>query len=131
MHISDVISSFQDVEEYEQLPVRHNEDAINTYVKTIQIYNLSSVAICNWQVLNIFCSDLSKSVPLDVDPYTYDSPHTKTFLLFQAHFSRLMLPCSDYHTDTKSVLDQAVRILQVTFGNTAAAVGVVKRELLL
>ena len=61
----------------------------------------------------LFCSDLAKSVPLEVDPYTYDSPHTKTFLLFQAHFSMLTLPCSDYHTDTKSVLDQAIRILQV------------------
>ena len=60
-----------------------------------------------------FYSDLAKSLPLEVDPYSYDSPHTKTLLLFQAHFSRLMLPCSDYHTDTKSVLDQAVRILQV------------------
>ena len=63
---------------------------------------------------NMLCSDLAKLLPLDVDPYTYDSPHTKTCLLLQAHFSRLTLPCSDYYTDTKSVLDQAVRILQVT-----------------
>ena len=63
--------------------------------------------------MQYFFSDLAKSVPLEVDPYSYDSPHTKTFLLFQAHFSRLLLPSSDYHTDTKSVLDQAVRILQV------------------
>lgn len=30
----------------------------------------------------------------------------------QAHFSRLALPVSDYITDTKSVLDQSIRILQ-------------------
>jgi activating signal cointegrator complex subunit 3 len=30
----------------------------------------------------------------------------------QAHFERAELPISDYVTDTKSVLDQAVRILQ-------------------
>ena len=42
-----------------------------------------------------------------------ESPNTKTFLLLQAHFSRLTLPCSDYYTDLKSVLDQTIRILQV------------------
>ena len=31
----------------------------------------------------------------------------------QAHFSHLPLPNADYQTDTKSVLDQAIRILQV------------------
>ena len=41
-----------------------------------------------------------------------ESANTKTFLLLQSHFSRLQLPCSDYYTDTKSVLDQTIRILQ-------------------
>ena len=41
-----------------------------------------------------------------------ESANTKTFLILQAHFSRLQLPCSDYYTDTKSVLDQTIRILQ-------------------
>lgn len=36
----------------------------------------------------------------------------KTFLLLQAHFSQLPLPIADYITDTKSVLDQAMRIVQ-------------------
>ena len=43
----------------------------------------------------------------------YDSPHTKTHLLFQAHFSRVQVLIADYITDTKSVLDQALRIMQV------------------
>ena len=47
--------SFQDVEEYEQLPVRHNEDAINTYVKIS--YNIiqlvSGLAIVITAILNI------------------------------------------------------------------------------
>lgn len=30
----------------------------------------------------------------------------------QAHFSRLPLPNTDFGTDTKSVLDQAIRVLQ-------------------
>lgn len=49
---------------------------------------------------------------LKVDPATYDNPHTKTFLLMQAHFSHLPLPNADFATDTKSVLDQSIRILQ-------------------
>ena len=56
--------------------------------------------------------ELAKSCPVKVDSLTYDSPHTKTFLLMQAHFSRLPLPNTDFATDTKSVLDQAIRVLQ-------------------
>ena len=33
-------------------------------------------------------------------------------LLLQCHFCRNQLPNSDYGTDTKSVMDQAIRILQ-------------------
>ncbi len=47
-----------------------------------------------------------------MDKYSLDSPHTKTLLLLQAHFQRCQLPCADYLTDTRSVLDQAIRILQ-------------------
>jgi activating signal cointegrator complex subunit 3 len=47
-----------------------------------------------------------------VDPLSYDSPHVKVFLLLQAHFSHLPLPNTDFATDTKSVLDQSIRILQ-------------------
>ena len=61
----------------------------------------------------LFCSDLASKLPLEVNIHSYDSPHTKTHLLLQAHFSRETLPCSDYFTDTKSVLDQSIRILQV------------------
>lgn len=58
-------------------------------------------------------SELAKFCKLPVDASTYDSPYTKTHLLLQAHFSRLELPCTDYQTDLKSVLDQTIRILQV------------------
>lgn len=49
---------------------------------------------------------------LKVDPLTYDNPHTKTFLLMQAWLSHLPLPNTDFGTDTKSVLDQSIRVLQ-------------------
>ena len=70
-----------------------------------------------WEVACSFSllpsSILATLVPLTVDSSSYDSPHTKAHLLLQAHFSRAPLPIVDYHTDTKSVLDQAIRILQV------------------
>jgi hypothetical protein len=37
-------------------------------------------------------------VPLKVNSYALDSPHTKVNLLLQAHFSRVSLPTSDYLT---------------------------------
>jgi activating signal cointegrator complex subunit 3 len=55
---------------------------------------------------------LAADCRLKVDPLTYDNPHTKVFLLMQAHMSHLALPNTDFGTDTKSVLDQAIRILQ-------------------
>ena len=75
-----------DSTEFSQLPVRHNEDLINT--------------------------DLAKTCPLEVNAYTMDSPHTKAHLLLQCHLSRLPLPCTDYVTDTKSVMDNALRVMQ-------------------
>ncbi|KAK9768510.1 putative steryl acetyl hydrolase mug81 [Basidiobolus ranarum] len=71
--------------EYEEFPVRHGEDLVN--------------------------GELEKLLPLKAN-LPYDSPHAKSFLLLQAHFSRLSLPISDLMTDTISVLDQSIRILQ-------------------
>lgn len=53
---------------------------------------------------------------MEVNPFAMDSAHQKAHLLMQSHFSRNPLPCSDYGTDTKSVMDQAIRILQVRIG---------------
>ena len=84
--LEELLSTLSDAHEYSELPVRHNEDLLN--------------------------AELAKSCLFPVNPYSYDSSHTKAHLLFQAHFSRLSLPCADYVTDTKSVLDQSIRILQ-------------------
>ncbi|KAG6687039.1 hypothetical protein I3842_11G050800 [Carya illinoinensis] len=72
--------------EYDELPVRHNEENYN--------------------------EALSKRVRYMVDRNRLDDPHVKANLLFQAHFSQLELPISDYVTDLKSVLDQSIRIIQ-------------------
>jgi activating signal cointegrator complex subunit 3 len=72
--------------EYDELPVRHNEEKLN--------------------------EGLAKQVRWAVDTRSLDDPHVKTNLLLQAHFTRMELPISDYVTDTKSVLDQSIRVLQ-------------------
>lgn len=43
----------------------------------------------------------------------------KAFLLLQAHFERITLPITDYLTDTISVLDQSIRVLQAYIDITA------------
>ncbi|KAM9426396.1 activating signal cointegrator 1 complex subunit 3 [Pholidichthys leucotaenia] len=86
MPLHELLSVLCDAEEYAELPVRHNEDQLN--------------------------SQLAQQLPLQVNPHSYDSAHTKAHLLMQAHFSRAPLPCSDYTTDTKTVLDNAIRICQ-------------------
>ncbi|KAF2208108.1 hypothetical protein CERZMDRAFT_101800 [Cercospora zeae-maydis SCOH1-5] len=76
--------------EYDELPVRHNEDLINV--------------------------ELSKNLPIDAEKLglVMWDPHVKAHLLLQAHFSRIDLPISDYVGDQNSVLDQAIRILQAS-----------------
>lgn len=91
-------STFQDVlswvcsaTEFDELPVRHNEDLIN--------------------------GELARHLPLSVDSMgqlpLWD-PHVKAFLLLQAYMSRIDLPISDYVGDQISVLDQSVRIIQAS-----------------
>ncbi|CAG8561643.1 11778_t:CDS:2, partial [Acaulospora colombiana] len=85
--IRDLLGMLCNSEEYSEIPVRHNEDLLN--------------------------QDLEKDLPWAVQgDLPYDSPHAKTFLLLQAHVARVKLPIADYVTDTFSVLDQAIRILQ-------------------
>lgn len=84
--VGDLIKVVADSYEFSMLPVRHNEDQIN--------------------------SELAEKLPIAVDAHSMDSSNTKTHLLLQAHFSRQTLPSSDYHTDTKSVLDQTMRVIQ-------------------
>ncbi|CDW55867.1 activating signal cointegrator 1 complex subunit [Trichuris trichiura] len=91
--VMDLLLILTSVPEYEEIPVRHNEELIN--------------------------SDLAKQCVVKFDQSVYDDPHVKTHLLYQAHFLRLTLPCTDYETDLKSVLDQSIRIVQAMFDITA------------
>ncbi|XP_041983109.1 activating signal cointegrator 1 complex subunit 3 isoform X1 [Aricia agestis] len=82
-----------DADEYATLPVRHNEDVLN--------------------------GELSQLCRLPVDSLSLDSSNVKAFLLLQAHMTRLPLPNTDYLTDTKSVLDQTIRIIQAMIDTSA------------
>ena len=44
-------------------------------------------------------SELTENVPLEVNKYSYDSPHTKAHLLLESHFSRNALPIADHVKD--------------------------------
>jgi antiviral helicase SLH1 len=87
---ANVLSWISHATEYDELPVRHNEDLIN--------------------------AELSKALPIPADDFGLPlwDPHVKSFLLLQAHFSRIDLPISDYVGDLNSVLDQSIRIVQAS-----------------
>ncbi|KAL3420146.1 activating signal cointegrator 1 complex subunit 3, partial [Phlyctema vagabunda] len=87
----DALSWMSSATEYDELPVRHNEDLIN--------------------------ATLSENLPIPAssfDNLPMWDPHVKAFLLLQAHMSRIDLPISDYVGDQTSVLDQAIRIIQAS-----------------
>ncbi|KAL9107193.1 MAG: hypothetical protein Q9227_007893 [Pyrenula ochraceoflavens] len=96
-NFSQVLSWVSLATEFNDLPVRHNEDLINAELA----HNLP-----------IDPSSPSNSNLMDGLPMW--DPHVKAFLLLQAHFSRIDLPISDYVGDLNSVLDQSIRIIQAT-----------------
>ena len=83
--LPELVQVLADTQEFDELPVRHNEELLN--------------------------EQLANELPWPVDMYALDSPHTKAALLLQAHFVHAPMPISDYVNDTKSVLDQSLRIL--------------------
>ncbi|KAL8269770.1 hypothetical protein Esti_006299 [Eimeria stiedai] len=82
----DIVRLLSDVKEFAEMPLRHNED----------IHNAELAHLC----------------PFAVSGDTFDSPHTKTFLLLQARMFRRPLPVTDYATDLKSALDNSMRVIQ-------------------
>jgi antiviral helicase SLH1 len=85
---TDALTLLSFATEFDELPVRHNEDLIN--------------------------AELSKNLPLEASGLGMPmwDPHVKAFLLLQAHFERIDLPISDYVGDLNSVLDQSIRVCQ-------------------
>ena len=86
----DALAWMSSATEYDELPVRHNEDLINAELSRNLPFNAKILGLPMWD------------------------PHVKAFLLLQAHFSRIDMPISDYVGDQTSVLDQSIRIIQAT-----------------
>ncbi|XP_037940900.1 activating signal cointegrator 1 complex subunit 3 [Teleopsis dalmanni] len=93
MSTREILLAISDSYEFDQQPVRHNEDK----------YNEELAKECRYQPIS----------------QSWDSPFTKTFILLQAHIMRLDLPNSDFLTDTKSTLDNATRVMQAMADYTA------------
>jgi len=70
--------------EFENIPIRRHEDALLR-----RVYD---------------------RVPVKLDRVDFEAPHFKTFLLLQAHFSRLQLP-PDLAADQALVLEKALNLL--------------------
>ena len=89
-NFGEVLSWMCGATEFDELPVRHNEDLIN--------------------------AEMEKNLPMKADVLGLPmwDPHVKAFLLLQAYFSRIDLPITDYVGDLNSVLDQSIRIVQAS-----------------
>ena len=90
MSLQEAFEALCDASEYDEMPVRHNEDGLNAELAA------ETMEAGGWEV----------------DPRLADDPHFKVNVMLQAHFARMPLPISDYALDTKSALDQSVRIIQ-------------------
>ncbi|KAK2067739.1 hypothetical protein P8C59_001452 [Phyllachora maydis] len=86
----DALSCMCRAAEYDELPVRHNEDLINAELSRGLPFPGSSFGLPMWDA------------------------HVKAFLLLQAHMARVSLPITDYVGDQTSVLDQAIRVIQAS-----------------
>lgn len=92
--------------EYDELPVRHNEDLVNIEMSREMRFPGEEMNLIMWD------------------------PHVKSYLLLQAFMSRVELPITDYIQDTTTVLDQALRILQAAV-DTATTLGYLSTTLTL
>ena len=97
--------------EFDELPVRHNEDIENS--------DLAS------QLLDDDAEPIDGLLELG-----YDSPHAKAQLLIHAKLRDGKLPIADYATDQRSVLEQAPRVLAALI-DVAADAGCVNATLAL
>lgn len=91
--------------EFDELPVRHNEEELNAELSENVPWGPDSRGV----VAGDGNPRSSRYSQEDADIMA--DPHTKCFLLLQAHMVYAQLPISDYITDTKMVIDQVPRLL--------------------
>jgi activating signal cointegrator complex subunit 3 len=85
--------------EFDELPVRHNEDLANTAL----------------------AKQVSAARGWPTDTRAPEAPATKAHLLLQCHLLRLAPPIADYATDARGVLDNAARLLPAALDAAALA----------
>jgi len=85
MNIIELLRLISNAKEFDEIPMRHQDDN----------YNEALAKIC----------------PYPAQDRNYESPHLKTFLLFQMYFGRLPPPIRDYVTDAKLAIDGSIRII--------------------
>jgi pre-mRNA-splicing helicase BRR2 len=84
--IRGLIEIISSAAEYENIPIRHNEDSI--------------------------LRQLAQRLPNKLQPGAkYNDPHVKTNLLLQAHMSRMQLS-AELQSDTEEILGKAIRLIQ-------------------
>ncbi|KAI7860666.1 Sec63 Brl domain-containing protein [Circinella umbellata] len=94
--IDEILDIMSNTPEYGELPVRCNENLLNT--------------------------EIEKYIPYMVKgAREMHTPQTKAYVLTQAHICRLELPISDYITDQTTVLDSTIRFCQAMIDVAADA----------
>ncbi|OLL22002.1 putative helicase mug81 [Neolecta irregularis DAH-3] len=97
MNVQECLSLLCRATEFDEIPVRHNEDLVN--------------------------AEFSKNVRFPPDELVslsgFGDPHVKAYLLCQSHLDQLNLPIADYQPDTITVLGSTVRLLQAMIDVTA------------
>mmetsp|Transcript_45500 Transcript_45500/g.88876 ORF Transcript_45500/g.88876 Transcript_45500/m.88876 type:complete len:737 (-) Transcript_45500:102-2312(-) len=97
--IAEILWILSDNHEFDEMPVRHNEEILNGEL----------CKIVPWGI-NVPTVDTGRKGTMNSEENLGD-PHVKCFLLLQAHLFRCELPISDYINDTRSVIDQVPRLL--------------------
>lgn len=87
LEIIELLRIITECPEYNEIPVRHNEDLINQEMNPLLRFPIEE----------------------SVD---FESSNVKTYLLYQAYFSRMQVHV-DYLTDQRSVVESCIRIIQV------------------
>jgi len=104
--IASLLYSLASTHEFDELPVRHNEEYLNA--------DLSDDLMWGADISEVMSSknrDPGKHRKNYRNLDVMADPHTKCFLLLQAFLERAKLPISDYINDTKTVLSQVPRLL--------------------
>ncbi|XP_052703482.1 U5 small nuclear ribonucleoprotein 200 kDa helicase-like [Crassostrea angulata] len=83
--IKGLLEIISNAAEYEDVPIRHHEEAI--------------------------LKSLASRLPNKLSNQKYNDPHVKTNLLLQAHLSRMQLS-AELQSDTEEILSKAIRLIQ-------------------